>query len=159
MSKSKTMQTGMETANHWNQEGGGCMLPMATTFCGDEIGEAIPPTLAAIAIPMIKALAYVDFGGWLRRIGEMREKQRTGAATFEIHIEANVETNMLVKMTEAGLLPARPRTAPASDLAMLCLLRAAARENPPRRSMITGPNMSEKIFLAASFDVIRMQYS
>lgn len=36
----------------------------------------------------------------------MSEKHNTDAATFEIHMDAKVEINMLARMTECGLLPA-----------------------------------------------------
>jgi hypothetical protein len=72
----------------------------------------------------------------------MRLKQRTGAATFEIHILAKVETNIFARIICLGFVPALERTKDAIDLAMLCLLKAEAKENPPSRSMITGPNIS-----------------
>jgi hypothetical protein len=47
----------------------------------------------------------------------MREKQSTGAATFDIHIDANVETKMFARITDLGLLPALANTNPAIRLA------------------------------------------
>jgi hypothetical protein len=47
----------------------GFMFHMAITFCGDEIGLAIPPTFAASAIPIINAFAYGDRCGRFLRIG------------------------------------------------------------------------------------------
>ena len=48
----------------------------------------------------------------------MSEKHRTGAATFEIHMLANVATNMLARMTFRGLEPTRARIFVASFFAM-----------------------------------------
>jgi hypothetical protein len=64
---------------------------------------------------------------------------------------ANVLTNILHKRTQCGLLPALDRIRDARDLAILCFDNAAAKENPPNSNMITGPNISENIFLAPSF--------
>jgi hypothetical protein len=36
----------------------------------------------------------------------MREKQRTEAATFDIHIDANVDINIFARITACGLDPA-----------------------------------------------------
>jgi len=48
----------------------------------------------------------------------MREKHRTGAATLLIHILAIIATNMLVRRTVRGLVPALLRTKVAMSLAM-----------------------------------------
>ena len=58
------------------------------------MGDAIPPRLLASAIPSTSALEYVDRDGRVRRIGWMSEKHSTGAATFEIHIDAKQATPM-----------------------------------------------------------------
>ena len=54
MMRSMKRQSGRETANQLPQEGAGVMYETVMMFWGDEMGEAIPPTLAARAIPMIK---------------------------------------------------------------------------------------------------------
>lgn len=38
-------------------------------FCGEAIGDAAPPTLAANAIPRMSALEKLDSGGKLRSSG------------------------------------------------------------------------------------------
>lgn len=81
----------------------------------------------------------------------MREKQRTGAATLETHIDANVETNILASRTQCGLVPALLRINVAASFAILCLLNAAASEKPPSSSIITGLNISENINFAVDF--------
>jgi len=48
----------------------------------------------------------------------MREKHRIGAATLLIHILAIIATNMLVRRTVRGLVPALLRTKVAMSLAM-----------------------------------------
>ena len=78
------------------------MFCSAIKFCGEAIGEAAPPILDAKAMPRIKALEKVESEGRLRSIGWMIEKQRTGAATFEIHILKNMLTNMLTSSTVRG---------------------------------------------------------
>lgn len=38
-------------------------------FCGEEMGEAMPPMLDASAMPRMSALEKGDFDGSVRRIG------------------------------------------------------------------------------------------
>ena len=52
------------------------------------------------------------------RIGCRREKHSAGAATFEIHIDANIATNMLARSTREGFWPTFRRTQVAIALAM-----------------------------------------
>ena len=72
----------------------------------------------------------------------MIEKHSTGAATLLIHILANIATNILVRRTVLGFVPALLRTKVAIILAMLYLESAAAIVKPPRSSMITGVHMA-----------------
>jgi hypothetical protein len=74
----------------------------------------------------------------------MIEKHNTGAATLLIHMLANIATNMFVRRTVLGFVPALLRTNVAIILAMLYLESAAAIVKPPRRSMMTGVHMAEK---------------
>lgn len=61
-----------------------------------------------------------------------------------IHILANMATNMLVRRTVLGFVPALLRTKVAIIFAILYLERAAAMVKPPSRSMMTGVHMAEK---------------
>ena len=61
--------TGMTTKNHWSQVGAGCMMPMATTFWGDAMGDNIPPMFEAKAIPIITALDMFESEGNVRSMG------------------------------------------------------------------------------------------
>lgn len=72
----------------------------------------------------------------------MIEKHSTGAATLLIHILANIATNILVRRTVLGFVPALLRTNVAIILAMLYLESAAAIVKPPRSSIITGVHMA-----------------
>lgn len=63
------MHTGMEMKNHVPQLITGYMFSNAMMFCGDAIGEAAPPTLAASAIPRMSALEKLDSEGKLRSSG------------------------------------------------------------------------------------------
>ena len=54
---------------------------------------------------MTKDLEVVSAVCRVRRMGCSREKQRAGAATLEIHMEANMATNMLASSTLAGFWP------------------------------------------------------
>ena len=74
----------------------------------------------------------------------MMEKQRTGDATLLIHILAIRATNMLVRRTVRGRVPALLRTKVAINFAIEYLERAAAIVKPPRRSMMTGVHMAAK---------------
>ena len=74
----------------------------------------------------------------------MMEKHNTGAATLLIHMLANIATNMLVRRTVLGFVPALLRTKVAIIFAMLYLDNAAAMVKPPRRSMMTGVHIAEK---------------
>ena len=79
----------------------------------------------------------------------MMEKHKTGAATLLIHILAIMATNILVMRTVRGLVPALLRTKVAMSFAIWYFERAAAMVKPPRRSMMTGVHMAEKMYLAA----------
>lgn len=79
------------------------------------------------------------------KLTSMMEKQRTGAATLLINMLANAATSMLAMSTVRGVVPALLRTKVASRLSILHLERAAARVNPPSRSMMTGVHMAEKM--------------
>lgn len=75
-SKSQTkkmdiMQIGKVTKNQAPQLGSGCMFSNAIMFCGDAIGEAIPPMHEARAIARTRALENSESGGRFRRIGCM----------------------------------------------------------------------------------------
>lgn len=80
----------------------------------------------------------------------MIEKHKTGAATLLIHMLAKAATNMFVTRTVLGLVPALLRTNVAILLAMSYLDRAAATVKPPRRSMMTGVHIAEKIYFVAA---------
>lgn len=69
INKIDTMPTGITTKNHWPQVGAGSMIPSATMFWGEAIGESIPPMLEARAIPIITALDMLESVGRLRSIG------------------------------------------------------------------------------------------
>ena len=84
------------------------------------------------------------------------EKHRTGAATLLIHILANIATNMLVKRTVLGFVPALLRTSVAIILAILYFDSAAAMVKPPNSNMMTGVHMAEKTYDAAAFDSRRL---
>jgi hypothetical protein len=72
----------------------------------------------------------------------MIEKHSTGAATLLIHMLANMATNILVRRTVLGFVPALLRTKVAIILAMLYLESAAAIVKPPRSSMMTGVHIA-----------------
>ena len=179
--KTEIEQRGMETSSHWGQVGGGFIFCRAMIFCGEEIGDAIPPMLEAKAIPRMRHRAYCELCGKVRRMGygsrwnkkggsEKKEtrpfsrplflptskltwiklKQSTGAATLLIHILAKQAVPILTRSTHLGWVPARFKRTPANFLAMWCFERAAASVKPPIKSMITGENMVEKMYLAAS---------
>src|SRR5690242_1123891 len=82
----------------------------------------------------------------------MMEKHNTGAATLLIHILANMATNMFVRRTVLGFVPALLRTNVAIILAMLYFESAAAIVNPPRSSMITGVHIAANTYPAAAFE-------
>lgn len=69
MMTTQMSDTGIETANQPNHEIGGFMYSSAMRFCGDEIGEAIPPMFDARAIPRMRAFANGESRGRVRRIG------------------------------------------------------------------------------------------
>jgi len=63
------MQIGRVTKNQAPQLGSGLMFCSAMIFCGEAIGEAIPPMLEASAMPRINALENFESEGKLRSIG------------------------------------------------------------------------------------------
>lgn len=83
------------------------------------------------------------------------EKHSTGAATLLIHMLANIATNILVRRTVRGLVPALLSTNVAIILAMLYFDSAAAIVKPPRSNMITGFHIAAKMYKAAASDLRR----
>lgn len=69
MIKLPRMESGIDIINHSPQEGAGSIFWIAIIFCGEEMGDAIPPKLDANAIPMIKQGANLESEGKVRRIG------------------------------------------------------------------------------------------
>ena len=67
--KLPTMHRGTATINHCAHDGGGDMFWMAMMFCGDEMGDAMPPKLEAKAIPRIRHEPNVESTGSVRKIG------------------------------------------------------------------------------------------
>ncbi|OLL25726.1 hypothetical protein NEOLI_002903 [Neolecta irregularis DAH-3] len=57
MSSNEITQTGNVTMNHSAHVGFGNMFSRAIIFCGDAIGDAIPPIFEERAIPKIRAFA------------------------------------------------------------------------------------------------------
>jgi hypothetical protein len=110
----------------------------------------MPPMLLANAIPIIKLLAKGLSAGRFRNTGWIIEKHKTGAATLEIHMLAIMATNMFMRRTLRALVPAFERMYVAIDCAMSNFDRAAAMVNPPRRSMMTGVHIAEKIYFVAA---------
>jgi hypothetical protein len=54
MASMDSVATGIEIANHSNQDRGGFIDPRAIRFWGEEIGEASPPMLDARAIAICR---------------------------------------------------------------------------------------------------------
>ena len=82
----------------------------------------------------------------------MMLKQRTGAATLEIHIDAKVATPMLVRSTVRGFVPAFERTKVAIIFAILYFESAAEMVKPPSKSMMTGVHIAAKMYDVAAFE-------
>lgn len=61
-----------------------------------------------------------------------------------IHILANMATNMLVRRTVRGFVPALLKTKVAIILAILYFDKAAAIVKPPSKSMMTGVHIEAK---------------
>lgn len=101
-------------------------------------------------MPMMRQGPKADWEGKDRKIGRIREKQRTGAATLLIHILAKEATNMLTNNTLEGRVPAFDNIKEAIALAIPYLLSASAIEKPPKSNMITGDNMEAKTAFEAS---------
>lgn len=64
--------TGMAMKNHIPQDGCGSIIANAIIFCGEAIGESIPPIFEERAIPRINALDILESDGRLRSIGLKR---------------------------------------------------------------------------------------
>lgn len=145
MSNNDKTQTGNAMTNHWPHEGCGSMAPMAIMFWGEAIGEAIPPTLDARAIPKIRALMNWEPLGNVLNNGWISEKQSTGAATFETHMEANKATPMIVSKTTEGLVPALDKIHVDINLAMWYFDNAAANVKPPNNNNMTEFHIVDNI--------------
>lgn len=119
-------------------------------FCGDAIGESIPPMFEARAIPRMRALDISESAGRLRSIGWMIDRHKTGAATLLIHMLANAATNILVTSTVRGFVPALLRTKVAILFAMSYFESAAATVKPPSNSIMTGVHIAAKMYFVAA---------
>ena len=84
------------------------------------------------------------------------EKHKTGAATLLIHILATIATNIFVRRTVRGLVPALLRTNVAMSLAMWYLDKAAAIVKPPSSSMMTGVHIAANTYRVASGGLSRL---
>lgn len=83
MRRIDTRPTGITTKNHVPQVGVGDMICRATMFCGDAIGDNMPPILEARAIPKIKAFDICESEGRFRNIGcKMSECKFPTAGVF-----------------------------------------------------------------------------
>ncbi len=150
--------TGIDTANHWIQLGAGSINCKPTTFCGDAIGEAIPATLDASAIPKTNAwanwfwtvfpLTFVSFNVF--KIGWTTEYINTGAATLETKAATSVETTIIANNIGAGFCLTFESKNVHADLSRLCLESAAARVKPPSKSKIIGDHIAAQMNLDAS---------
>ena len=69
MSRTEMMQTGRAMKNQIPHDGCGRMFCSAMMFCGEAIGEAMPPRLQARAMPRMRALLKLESLGRLRRRG------------------------------------------------------------------------------------------
>lgn len=63
------MPTGMVMKNQAAHDGWGDMMARAMMFCGDAMGDSMPPTLDARAMPRIRAFDMFESDGRLRSIG------------------------------------------------------------------------------------------
>lgn len=72
MHKIEMIPTGMVIKNQVAQDGAGFIMASANMFCGDAIGESMPPILEANAMPRIKALDMFESAGRLRSMGLLR---------------------------------------------------------------------------------------
>lgn len=72
-----------------------------------------------------------------------------------IHMLAKAATNMFVRSTTRGFVPALLRTKVAILFAMSYFDNAAAIAKPPSRSMIVGVHIAANIYLVASFVLSR----
>ena len=114
------------------------------------MGEAIPPTFEAKAIPKINALMNWEPLGKVRVSGVIKLKHMTGAATFSRNADAINATPIMVSNTTDGLVPAFDKIHVDINLAMWYLDNAAAKVNPPNNNKITEFHMVLKINLDAS---------
>ena len=69
MRRIEITQTGSAMKNHVPQLGCGLIFCKAMMFCGEAMGDAAPPMLAARAIPRMRALEKFESDGRLRRRG------------------------------------------------------------------------------------------
>lgn len=69
ITRMEIIPTGKAIKNQVPQEGCGDMMERATIFCGEAIGESIPPTLEASAMPRISALDIWESDGRFRSMG------------------------------------------------------------------------------------------
>lgn len=67
------MPTGRAIKNHTPQEGWGVIIAKAMMFCGEAIGESMPPILDAKAMPSINAFDIGESAGKLRSMGLTRQ--------------------------------------------------------------------------------------
>ncbi|OBT38883.1 hypothetical protein VE00_11115 [Pseudogymnoascus sp. WSF 3629] len=137
--------------NQTAYEGCGDMIASAMIFYREAMGESMPPTVEARAIPRISALDMLESEGRLQSIGWMMEKHRTSVVTLEIYMLAKAATNIFVTSTARRRVPALERKMVAIRLAISYFDNAAAMVKPPRRSIITSVHIAAKMYAVASF--------
>lgn len=64
---------------------------------------------------------------------------------METHMETKSATNIFVKRMKCGFVPAEAKMWVERTLAMLYLERAAAKVNPPNKSMMTLDHIDDKM--------------
>ena len=82
----------------------GCIAvrkPSATAFCGDDIGDIIPPMLQAKVKPSSSARAYEFDAPKSLIIGTMSVVSSTGAAMLLMNMDASVPRSMNARRKEA----------------------------------------------------------
>lgn len=147
MQTTEVNETGIETLNQPIQEMGGFMYSSAMRFCGDEMGEAIPPMLEARAMPRMSAFENGDLDGRVRRMGcggPVSHATQVGE-TKDAHLDERVAQNRRRDVRDPHAGEAGDEHVGEQDGARL---RAGERENLRCQDLYETNNKRHQCMLA-----------
>jgi hypothetical protein len=101
---------GMEKVHHWTKDTSTPALlnnRTASTFCGEAMGDDMPPKLQLKAMPSKTVFGHVDCSGSSRKTGRTTADSKTAAATLDRNIDKTTPSAIIERRIRLGRWPAR----------------------------------------------------